>query len=361
MKKSTLIFVLIIFLLSVFFCFYQASVHVFHARQKGKIAFAGEHLHCYSTGNFATSAQSAVVMEQSSGRVLFGKNQHAQLPMASTTKIVTALTVLQNVNIDQVVTIPKQACGVEGSSIYLREGEHLTVLELLYGLMLRSGNDCAVALALHVGGTLENFAQMMNDVARDIGCTNSNFCNPHGLHVENHYTSACDLAKITCKALQNETFQKIVSTKSVKISNEGYDYPRVLLNKNKLLSMLDGADGVKTGYTKKAGRCFVGSATKNGMQVVAVVLNCGPMFEETKSMLNEAFSQYTLQCAIPKDKPCGFVERSGGRQYYYCPQSFCYPVKVGESLTKRILLDGNARVEIFLNDKLLSTLPLESR
>jgi len=187
--------------------------------------------------------------------------------MASTTKIVTALTVIRNTDLDEVVEIPKAACGIEGSSIYLREGEHLTVRELLYGLMLRSGNDCAVALALHTSGSVEAFAELMNTTAVELGCENSNFVNPHGLHDDRHYTTALDLAAVTCEALHNETFREIVSTKAVRISNEGYEYDRVLVNKNKLLSNVDGADGVKTGYTKKAGRCFVGSATKNGMQV----------------------------------------------------------------------------------------------
>lgn len=289
---------------------------------------------------FSTSAQSAVVMERSSKRVLFEQNADAHLPMASTTKIVTALTVINHANLDDVVEVSPKAVGIEGSSVYLRAGEHLTVRELLYGLMLRSGNDCAVALALHVAGSVEAFAEMMNETAKQAGCVDSHFVNPHGLHDNDHYTSARDLATLTCVALNNTDFQQIVATKSVRISNEGMEYDRVLVNKNKLLSSFDKADGVKTGYTKKAGRCFVGSATRNGMQVIVVVLNCGPMFEETADMLDAAFANYRLQSVIPQRKVCGSRVENGKRVYYTCLDRFCYPVKNGEELTTEINMDG---------------------
>lgn len=308
---------------------------------------------------FATTAKGCVVMEQSSGRILYQKNADLHLPMASTTKIVTALTVLNNANLDDVVTIPTQACGIEGSSIYLRPGEKLTVRELLYGLMLRSGNDCAVALALHVAGSVDVFAQKMNDTVKAFGCVDSNFVNPHGLHNDNHYTSARDLATITCQALKNKDFAEIISTKSVKISNDGYEYPRVLINKNKLLSSFDDADGVKTGYTKKAGRCFVGSATRDGMQVVVVVLNCGPMFEETAQMLDVAFSSYKNVCIVPQNKLCGVIYNKNKPTYYYCSDAFTYPITQNEKLTRKITLDENSQiVEVFLDGQLIKTLQL---
>ena len=291
---------------------------------------------------FVTSAQSAVVMEQSSHRVLFAKNSNAHLPMASTTKIVTALTVLNHVNLNDVVEVSPKAVGIEGSSIYLRAGEHLTVRELLYGLMLRSGNDSAVALALHVAGSVEAFAEMMNETASKYGCTDSHFVNPHGLHDDNHYTSAHDLGVLTCVAMENSDFRDIVSTKTVRISNEGMEYDRVLTTKNKLLSNFADADGVKTGYTKKAGRCFVGSATRGGMQVVVVVLNCGPMFEETADMLNTAFANYKLQTVIPQNKICGSRIEKGKQVYYACPDRYAYPVTKGEQLTTEIDLESKA-------------------
>ncbi len=310
--------------------------------------------------NFSTTARAACVMEQSSGRMLYQKNAQMPLPMASTTKIVTALTVLNNCeNIDEVCVIPKAAVGIEGSSIYLREGEKLTVRELLCGLMLRSGNDCAVALALKIGGSLENFAEMMNATATECGATNSNFVTPHGLHDENHYTTAEDLAKITCVALKNQTFRQIVASKSTKISNDGYDYDRVLVNKNKLLSGFEGADGVKTGYTTRAGRCFVGSATRNGMQVVVVVLNCGPMFEETAQMLEVAFANYSLKVAVPKNKLCGVVYDHGHPTYYSCESGFSYPLAETEKLSTKITLEDNCKeIEVLVDGKRVWSCPL---
>ena len=307
-----------------------------------------------SASKFSTTAQSAVVMERTSHRVLFAKNCDAHLPMASTTKIVTALTVLNHANLDDVVEVSPKAVGIEGSSIYLRAGEHLTVRELLYGLMLRSGNDSAVALALHVAGSVEAFAEMMNETARKAGCTDSNFVNPHGLHDDNHFTSARDLATLTCAALENSDFAEIVSTKTVRIANEGMEYDRVLVNKNKLLAGYEYADGVKTGYTKKAGRCFVGSATKDGMQVVVVVLNCGPMFEETQSMFNAAFQNYRLETAIPQNKICGSRVEHGVRVYYKCPARFSYPLTEGETLTTEIDMDSDTpTIKALLNGEVV--------
>lgn len=317
---------------------------------------------CADTNGFSTTAKGACVMERDSGRVLYEKDSHTRMPMASTTKIVTALTVLNNCdNLDKSVEIPSEAVGVEGSSIYLRLGEHLTIRELLYGLMLRSGNDCAVALALEVGGNVEHFAELMNTTATDLGCTDSNFVTPHGLHDDNHYTTAYDLAKITCAALTNAEFQQIVSTKSIRIHNEGMEYDRVLTNKNKLLTNLDGADGVKTGFTKKAGRCFVGSATRNGMQVVAVVLNCGPMFEETADMLNNAFDRYTKKIVIPQNKLCGAVYDHGKPTYFYCTKSFSYPVLDGEKLSTKITVEKDCQqIEVFLDGKSVFLQELEA-
>lgn len=310
---------------------------------------------------FETTALSAIVMERTSKRVLYSKNCDAKLPIASTTKIVTALTAINHVNLDDVVEIPAEACGIEGSSIYLRAGEHLTVRELLYGLMLRSGNDSAVAIALHTAGSIERFADMMNETAAKLGLTDCHFVNPHGLHNDAHYCSANDLAVLTCEALNNPVFCEIVSAKSYRIANEGYDYDRVLINKNKLLSNLDGADGVKTGYTKKAGRCFVGSATRNGMQVVVVVLNCGPMFEETASMLNAAFANYSLKTVIPQNKLCGSVVENGKKIYYVCPERLQYPIKNGEELTTRIELTENIQqICVYVSGKLICTKQLLS-
>ena len=260
---------------------------------------------CYAqSSKVETSAKSMIVMETLHDKVLYSKNENTQLPMASTTKIVTAITVIENCDdLDALVTIPKSVTLAEGSSIYLRANEQLTIRQLLYGLMLQSGNDAAETLALELGnGSLENFAELMNQTAKNCGAENSNFVTPHGLDDKEHYTTAYDLAKITSYALKNPVFKEIVSCKKYIIPATEHNTARTLLNKNKLLSSLDGCDGVKTGYTKKSGRCLVSSCTRNGMQVVCVVLNCGPMFEDSTNLINKAFEEYKLYEILPSYK-----------------------------------------------------------
>ncbi len=254
---------------------------------------------------FNTSAQAMVLIEANSGRVIVNHNGEAKLPMASLTKIITAIVALENCkDLDELHQITPQEQGIEGSSIYLKAGEHLTVRQLLYGLMLRSGNDSAMAIATIVGGSVENFIEMCNDFCQRIGATNTHIENPHGLHSDNHYTTAHDLAVITAHALKNDTFAEVVSTQKINIPNElgKYDH-RELINKNRFLKMLDGANGVKTGYTKKAGRCFVGSSTRqeDGMQLICVLLNCVPMFQECKAVMELAWQNYTMHNLIDEN------------------------------------------------------------
>lgn len=257
-----------------------------------------------ATTSNLTSARSMIVIETSNNKVLYSKNELEKLPMASTTKILTAITVIENCeNIDKVIKVPKKATRVEGSSIYLREGEELSIKQLLYGLMLQSGNDAAETLALEIGnGSIENFASLMNETAKKCGATNSNFVTPHGLDDKNHYTTAKDLALITSYALKNPIFKEIASTKSYKILGTEKTISRTLINKNKLLSSLEGCIGVKTGFTKKSGRCLVSACERNNMQVVCVVLNCGPMFEESADLINRAFQEYKKFEILPSYK-----------------------------------------------------------
>jgi D-alanyl-D-alanine carboxypeptidase (penicillin-binding protein 5/6) len=240
---------------------------------------------------YASDNSSYIVMEADKMEVLKSYNENAKLPMASTTKIMTALIVIENCKLDEKVTIPAQAVGIEGSSIYLREGEVLTVEELLYGLMLRSGNDSSVALALYVAGSVENFAIMMNIRAESMGLTNTHFVNPNGLHDDNHYTTSFDLGTIACVAMQNPIFRNIVGTKTTVIA-EG-ESTRYLKNKNKILYNYEGGNGIKTGYTKKAGRCLVASAERNGVTMISVALNRSAMFEECSSLLDYAFENFS--------------------------------------------------------------------
>lgn len=238
-----------------------------------------------------TSARAMCTMDVATGRVLFAHNPDEPLGMASTTKVVTALTVLENCqDLDTKIRVADEAIGVEGSSIYLQKGEELTVRELLYGLMLRSGNDAAVALALAVSPSIAEFAELMNQTAQKYGAKNTHFVNPHGLDDPEHYTTARDLATLSAVALRNPTFVEICSATEKRI--DGVDMLRVLVNKNKLLKTLDGCIGVKTGYTKKTGRSFVGAREVDGQKIVCVVLNCGPMFPETAQLLKDADALY---------------------------------------------------------------------
>lgn len=240
----------------------------------------------------ASSAQSMALVDGDTGELIYSKNRDARREPASTTKICTAITVLEHcTNLDLPIPIPNEAVGVEGSSLYLERGEMLSVRDLLYGLMLQSGNDCAVALAIIVGDSVEGFVKLMNETAKKSGATNTNFVNPHGLHHDEHYTTAHDLCKISYYAMQNETFREIVATKRHTTPYHDREYCRNFPNKNKILFNYFGGNGIKTGYTRAAGRCLVSSATRDGKTYICTVLNCGDMWEESMRLLDRAFSR----------------------------------------------------------------------
>ena len=254
----------------------------------------------------ALSAQSAILLDAQTGRVLMERDADKRCLIASTTKIMTALVVCEQTNVLDRVRIPKEAVGIEGSSMYLQEGEILTVQELLYGLMLRSGNDAAVALAIYCGGTVEGFAQLMNDKAHRLGLADSHFENPHGLDSPGHYSTARDLGKLTAYAMKNPIFAKTVSTKTVTVGQ------RVMQNHNKLLWQLDGAEGVKTGYTKAAGRILVSSVVRQGRRLVAVTINAPNDWSDHKAMMELGFRDYQVQTLVSKGQQLGTVEIVGG-------------------------------------------------
>lgn len=244
-------------------------------------------------------AHSAIVMDMESGRVLFEKNAYSKRPMASTTKIMTAIVAIENGKLDDIVEVSEKAASIWGSKIHLKKGQKISLKELLYGLMLRSGNDAAIAIAEHIGGSEEKFLQMMNDKARQIGALNTNFKTPHGLDEEEHYTTAYDLALITRYALQNPLFSTIVSTRNAYVNG------RSVNNTNEMLSVYKGADGVKTGFTGKAGRCLVTSATRQGVRYISVVLNCPTRAKRamsSKLILDYAFNNYTRHVLAAKDE-----------------------------------------------------------
>ncbi len=238
------------------------------------------------------SARAAVVLEPTTGTFLYEKQADDRLPMASTTKIMTAVVALEQGELSDVVTVSRRAALTEGSSMYLQEGEQLTLEELLYGLLLRSGNDAAMAIAEHIGGSVEDFVALMNEKAGELGLVSTSFENPSGLDGENHYTTARELAKLAAYALSNPDFARMVSTKSSTASGG-----RVLKNHNKLLWLYDGATGIKTGYTKRTGRCLVSSAQRDGITLIAVTLNAPDDWRDHTNMLNEGFSKSSLHQA----------------------------------------------------------------
>lgn len=235
-------------------------------------------------------AGGAVIMDADTTRVLSAYNAHVRLPMASTTKIMTALVALENSSLDDIVTVPKEAYGTEGSSMYLNLGEKIRMEDLLYGLMLSSGNDAAVTIAIHLGGSVEGFARMMNDKAAQLGCTNTHFITPNGLHDPEHYTTAYDLALIASAAMQDPDFRTIVGSKYWKTTSG--DVVRTLKNKNKILWQYEGGNGIKTGFTKNSGRCLAFSAERDGHTVVGIVLNCPDMWNASTSLLDYAFKNF---------------------------------------------------------------------
>lgn len=235
-------------------------------------------------GRAKISARAATLYEPETGRFLYEKNKDLPLPMASTTKIMTALVTLENSSLYDVVKIDGSAVGVEGSSAYLRQGDERTVEELLYALLLQSANDAAVAIACHVGGSVGGFADMMNAKAEELGLRSTHFTNPHGLDDEEHYTTAGELAVITSHALKNGIFKEIVSTYKKSFS-DGMS-SRIYVNHNKLLNRYDGCIGVKTGFTKKSGRCLVGASEKDGLTFITVTLDAPDDWNDHRTLFD---------------------------------------------------------------------------
>ncbi len=233
------------------------------------------------------SAESAIVIEASTGRVVYESNPDARRSPASTTKIMTALVALESGDTSREIEVSPEAVGVEGSSVYLEAGEKVTLDALIRALLLESANDAAAAIAIAVSGSIDAFAVKMNEKAAELGLESTHFTNPHGLYDENHYTTARELAILASKALENDAFREIVSTyrDSVEIGGES----RFLLNHNKLLKLYDGAIGVKTGYTKKSGRCLVSAAERDGLRLIAVTLGAPDDWNDHAKMLDLGF------------------------------------------------------------------------
>lgn len=248
-----------------------------------------------TTGDPQLNARIGLIFDRASKTTLYEKNGQKQVPMASTTKIMTSIVVLENADLTDVVTIDKKAAGTGGSRLGLKTNDKITVHDLLYGLMLKSGNDAAVALAIHVGGSVQEFANMMNQTAKELGLINSHFVTPHGLDEKQHYTTAYELAYIADYALKIPKFKEIVSTKAytVTINNQ----PKVISNTNELLGNLDGVYGIKTGFTNGAGRCLVTSCKRGNLDIITVVLGADTKKIRTQDsikLIEYAYKNYQI-------------------------------------------------------------------
>jgi len=249
-------------------------------------------LNCNATGLEDVDAISAILLDVETGQILYGKNIHLKRPPASLTKILTTIVALEEGDINDIVTISERAAYQEGSSIWLKRGEKIKLGELLFGVMLSSGNDASVAVAEHISGSLEKFSELMNKKARKIGARNSFFLNPSGLPQVGHYSTAYDLAVIMKYALQNKVFRKITSTKYITIPWEGHEWDRGLRNHNKMLWSYQDITGGKTGFTRAAGRCLISSAKKAFREVIAVVLNCSNDWYELRKLLDYGLNDF---------------------------------------------------------------------
>lgn len=241
------------------------------------------------------NSRAAIVYERSSGKILYGKEENEKRKMASTTKIMTAIVVLENTNLDDIVTISSKAAGTGGSRLGLHKDDKISIQDLLYGLLLCSGNDAAVALAEHAGGNLPNFANMMNSKATSLGLSSTHFVTPHGLDDDNHYTTAYELALITNYALKNDVFANLVKTKTYTISIN--NHPKTLSNTNELLGNLDGVYGVKTGFTNGANRCLVTAVKRDNMDIICIVLGADTKKDRTKdsiNLINYSFNNFKM-------------------------------------------------------------------
>ncbi len=309
------------------------NVGVTYAQPAGKLS-----------GENGITAKSAILIEATTGRVLYEKNAFEKMPMASTTKIMTAIIAIENCDLDDIVVVSSNAGAVGESSIWLAEGEKMTMSDMLFGLMLASGNDAAVAIAEHVAGSVDTFSDMMNAKAKEIGAYNTNFCNPNGLPADNHYTTAYDLALISAYAMNNDFFRELVKTQYKTIPWEGHEYNRVVKNKNKLLWKYDGGNGIKTGYTKAAGRCLSAAAQRDGMQLISIVLSASDMFGDCMKLMDYGFENYSSKLIQKAGEYIGDVNvKQGVEDYFrvYTQQDIYYPLTDEEfgRIEKRVYLE----------------------
>ena len=334
--------------------------------------FFSLHVQAVGSEEPRVGAKGAAVMEAGTGRLLFAQNEHERLPMASTTKIMTALIALEQEYVNDEFTVDPGAIRVEGSSMGLQEGDTVTLHALAVGMLLHSGNDAANAAAVRISGCTDAFVEKMNRRAAEIGMTSTNFETPSGLDGEHHYSTAYDMALLAREAISNEAFVGICSQYKLRASYGNPPYPRWLKNHNRLLSYCDGVFGVKTGFTKKAGRCLVSAARREGVELICVTLGCPDDWTTHQTLYDHFFSRLEIQdlsvgmptvylpvvgggqpqvSAIPSgDAPVALPTEGGQIRYEQSLPPFLYaPVQKGQYL-------GEASV--FLDDEKVATLSL---
>lgn len=303
---------------------------------------------CGTAEAIGTSASSAILMDAESGRILYEQNTHKRSLIASTTKLMTALVAAEQIeNLQQEVIIQPDWVGIEGSSIYLSANETVTVRELLYGLLLHSGNDAAVAIAGYVAGGIEPFAELMNRRAVELGMTDSHFTNPSGLNDEDHYSTAYDLARLACACLKNELVAEICATQSAVFGE------RIFRNHNKLLRLYNGCVGMKTGYTELAGRTLVSAATRNGQTLVCVTLNDADDWNDHIKLLNYGFDVYPSRILCEEGELLGKVRVAGSlipALPVKAAEQVRYPLRAGESLSVKVEIAGEFQAPMECGD-----------
>ena len=297
----------------------------------------------------STSATSAILMDVESGRVLYESNAHREMLIASTTKIMTCLVALEDHTLSERVKIKREYTLAEGSSMYLKEGEELTLETLLYGLMLASGNDAALAVAGHCSGSTEKFVKRMNEKAAELGMTHTSFANPNGLDAEGHYSTAYDMARLAACAMENETFRRIVSTVSVEIGG------RTFTNHNKLLYRIDGCVGLKTGYTRAAGRTLVSCVERDGRRLIAVTLQDGNDWLDHEALYDFGFAAFTPFPAAVKGEEAAEIKLTGGEKTAVPAlygEDFAYPLAEGEKLQRKLEIPAETAAPVAEGQKL---------
>jgi D-alanyl-D-alanine carboxypeptidase (penicillin-binding protein 5/6) len=296
------------------------------------------------------SAQTAVVMEMNSGKVLYEKNGKQKVYPASTTKILTALLAIENGNLDQKIRVPSEATGVEGSSIYLEAGEKISLRDLVYGLMLRSGNDAAIAISEVIAESPDQFIKLMNKRVKEIGAKDTNFVNPNGLFDKNHYTTAYDMALIAREAMKNPQFREVAGAKSWR-ADRGEGKYNLFYNKNKVVFEYPGGNGIKIGYTKASGRTLVASSERDGMELICVVMNAPNWFRDSYELMDYIYEKYEVVKVASAQRILNtvFVEKgdkdfvfTGPKENILCP----VPKEENSSISFRYVLPDKVKAPI---------------